>query len=1512
MLLEKGGRADKAGNRYEIKCIICELLKVVDEKTYSVTIEPIGDDENGTDILVVGKDNAKEYIQCKASNGEKGSWSIVDLKNRAILRNWATHLRRDELVNVSLMSPYVSPIMESLIDRAKNTGCSPEAFYHYQICANKNLRNEYKIICDELNLLIDEKEGRYQEIEKSIDFLRRIAIKTIPPFDLSEQINNKIEFLFITECKMVYDSLISYIVDGDILGKEITIVKLKKFFEEHGIRLRSIEGDGREYQHLLEINKEYNEEFRLINDKLIHRKEFDQCIELIKHEKSFVISGGAGTGKSGCTKAITNYCEEHTIPYIALKLDRKTPNKCCDIWSHDMAFSNSFIYVLHMLSRNEKAVIILDQLDALRWTNSNSVQALDVCMDLIRKVESINEGRDHKISIVFVCRKYDLENDNNINRLFETKQNETENEWRKIVVGEFDDVVVKDVVGEYYGAMSKKLKELLRIPSNLYIWEKIDNKNQLNGCATNGQLIDKWYKQIYTEHSDTASERDIVDAINGLVDKLEKKSKLYLPSTVIQRELPVYEYLLSSGLLVEDDKKIGFVHQSIFDYFIAKKMNNQLYEGASVEEIIGSKETQTPKRRYQIQMFLQNIYESDIDDFLHTGETILKSENIRYYIKFLIFEYIGQIENPNNAVCDFVIRQVTQPKRVTCWINNVLSGRKQYVSILVKNGIMAQWFENEETKKIVFQLLHSIGDTLSVEEVRFIEDRSFINEEDDRKFAGVLWHRISEDTDELFEYRIKLYSRYPDLMQNVYTQLNEEMPLYEKRIIRIISLFYENKNKAMKPHMSGIDDIIEGNKYEIDDGEYVIDHLLKHIPKEFKVSEERNSDWCACFFPKRGIERLIMMLLKKANQAIIRNNPDRFWEYYDEYLGKRNLLFDELILHGLAWISTQYSDKIMLYIAQDFDNNIYDRTSGEDDELKYVKEAVRIHAKCCSDETFIVFEKQLLHYTPKKAVDLLKRRIEFNKTGNRGRAYWSFWGDLQYELLQVLPYERLSKDGKDLLIVLSRKYRGQRSSYLKETGHGGWIASPVSGKKLGKKEWWRIINNKKIIDRKLPKWIETKGGFIESSIETYTSDFHSVVSNNPEEMIKYVLNRGGQIHESFVDVMYSGIAYSPKINEVRQETCERLFKKYPCNMESERASYFCEIISKKSKIDWSNFVYEKLIEIVADHKGNIEDYKEKNPDSQKLWISSMNCVKGHAAKAIQSLLRERPDLLELFTKSIKMLSSDLDPTVKMASLLPLMTVYDTNRQWAQDTLMELYEKDVRFIVFQNSKAMLLDLYNSYGSRVIHILKKGFESDDELVARIAGYCVCELYIRNQEFNNLVDHIESLGENQVKYISEMAVTYLESEPYRQEAKKLILRLTNSGFDLSDEFSRVFYDNMVDLEKDEEFIKELISSRVGRKVIRAFASFIKKSIYPIRKYGEIIISLCKELVLDDSIVKGRRGEAEDISRLILSLYDECAYVENPIDHKYAEECLDYWDVMFEKQIGYTRELSRQLMER
>lgn len=578
MPYEKGGRADKKGNKYEINCIVYELLKVLDGSNYSVVIEALGEDEKGTDILVTNHEGKKEHQQCKARNGSSDNWTISDLKARKIFNAWKIQLDRECDRKVALVSPMTCSFLVDLNDRANNTSGKADEFYDFQIMnSSKEFQSFYENFCKEMNIEI----GRESGILKSIDYLKRIYYKQISEYEIQELITQNIQYQFSSPKDMVYDAFVSMIVSKDILGRELTQIALIDYIEKKNIKFQLREDDGRIGFRIKELNQEYRESFRTLQEGLIHRKEFDNCIKYIMDGKGVVITGNAGYGKSGCTEAILNFCEDANIPCIAIKLDRRIPHKNCKNWGEELGLPGSIAYCIHTISRNENAIIILDQLDALRWTQSNSSEALSICMELIRQVECLNYNRAKKISIVFVCRTYDFENDNNIRALFENREREEEI-WKVIEIGKFEEKTVGRIVGDIYKDLSVKLKSLLQIPSNLYIWQHLDKKQIYGECLTTSNLIDKWFDQICKRSTEVgissklvADTTNPVDVVKNLLDHGNKKrisvaAKLEYTDNIkkVTFDNCCYEYDLwdekGFNIAIDYDEIVGFI--SLWEY----------------------------------------------------------------------------------------------------------------------------------------------------------------------------------------------------------------------------------------------------------------------------------------------------------------------------------------------------------------------------------------------------------------------------------------------------------------------------------------------------------------------------------------------------------------------------------------------------------------------------------------------------------------------------------------------------------------------------------------------------------------------------------------------------------------------------------------------------------------------------------------------------------------------------------------------------------------------------------
>lgn len=1518
MPLEIGGRADKQGNKYEINCIIYEMLKVLDETNYSVIIEALGTDEIGTDILVTTFDGLKEHQQCKARNASKEYWNISDLKVKDIFSTWKIQLNRDNSRRVSLVSPMACTFLYDLHNRACNTSGKAEDFYSMQIMkSSKEFQKFYKSFCAEMDLDCDKEV----DVLKSIDYLKRIFYKQMSEYELEDRVNQNIQVLFSSEQKVVCNALLSFVVVEDILGKQITQSVLCDYFVKQGIVLRLKDGDNRIAPRISEINQEYRQNFRPLQGGLIHRKEFDDCIEVIVNEKAAIISGSAGYGKSGCTEAILNYCEEKKLPHIAIKLDQRIPHKNCEIWGQELGFPGSIAHSIHCVSRNENAVIILDQLDALRWTQANSSEALAVCMELIRQVEYLNYERKKKIITIFVCRTYDFENDNNINSLFK-KQESSENAWEIVKVGDFKEEVVKEVIGEKYEQLSLKLKKLLRIPSNLYIWQHLDREEAYGDCLTTSHLIDKWFEQICRKSVTAGLQQKSVNETKiNVVDALDRTGRLYVPKQILHVEEAGLDYLVSSEIITIQNNRVGFVHQSILDYFISQRMTEKYFDEQDIESIVGEKCMQTPGKRYQVQMFLQNLLEYDSSDFLLIGEKMLSSDGIRYYVKYVFYETLGQIQEPDDNIIQFVLDNCENEIYGKYLLDNVIFSRKQYITILRNQGVLERWYSEPKKKVLVFNLLQSIAPDLDDEDISFIKKHAFHDKNDDEQFMRCFLHDITQESEEMFELRMLFYEHDPEYAKEVYINVKSMMEQFGTRTIRLISFWLQNKIKSQGRYVYRYEEELldSDNSFLIDNGEFVFNELLPYIPKE-SGWEVKYSDWSGRYMYKRSIERACVGLVKKATIALCSKSPERFWEYYEPYMGHGYHVFNEIILRGLAALPSLYSNRIMRYLSNDVDKNVFDYTSGAGDELGLVKEVLKIHGNNCDKEELLLIEDAVCRYISPNAPEWYKRRIEQNKQKVYPPVYWSFWGDLQYELLQCLPEERIGTKTKELLRVLDRRFHKVSSRYCNKNGHSGWVKSPVSDKNISEGQWLQIITNRKLKNHGQHGWIEVKGGFIESSYEAYASDFQSVVKQHPQEMINLVLKNKERVLPVFVDSLFLGVEISEKLAEVDFSVLEKLLCEFPCDMNSHRASYFCGIVEKVNDVHWSLEVMEQLINIALKHRNpeldkpnvtNLEDKEMKSCDM--LHSNALNCVRGNAARTIGHLLWEDRELFLRFKDIIDGLIRDENPAVRFASLYALWPSYNIDRAWAGEKIICLYESDIRMASFHDSKNMFFLLYPKYKERVINIIEKCFESEDKQLVEMGGYAVCEFYIRHAEFERIMLSAEAKSEEQVKAILDMAVIYLEIDDYRETAKQIILTYKNIDTDVEFPLSRMFYDKYVDAKRDREFLHEFMKAQVSRRTIYAFVNYLEESAISIVDYADIIIQLCENVLqMEVETLREQWGIEDEISKLIISLYDETANSSRMTDKQIAGKCLDLWDIMFERQLGSVREVSRKLMER
>jgi hypothetical protein len=703
----------------------------------------------------------------------------------------------------------------------------------------------------------------------------------------------------------------------------------------------------------------------------------------------------------------------------------------------------------------------------------------------------------------------------------------------------------------------------------------------------------------------------------------------------------------------------------------------------------------------------------------------------------------------------------------------------------------------------------------------------------------------------------------------------------------------------------------------VKNGLQVLKKLLPLLPEGSDYSLGY-SEWSSRAVYEHSIERTIIGIIKKSNIALINQEPNMFWTLYDKYLGKGYTIFNTLILDAMTHLPKAYSNRVIEYLARDIEKNMF--ANLEEDKLLLSKKILEKYYQECDAKNRDDFMDKIIHYFPSDAVKRYKSRIEYNSKCEDERVYWSFWGDFQYEILEAITDEYLNRESMSLKRVFQRKFHNGTSRYKVSGVHSGWVSSPINGKELSDKNWMKILASKKISNRKgvgLSK--EVEGGFVNSSLEQFSSSFRDVVSKEPMRMVSLVLNIDENLHDAYIDDLFTGISTSESLSVVPSYLLEKLIERYPSKKDSFRASSICRIVADHLEKQWSKEVLSIIKDIALNHinpetnKSVETNAKDKDMHTaQMLQSNSINCVRGKAAETIGALLWKGNDLFGEFKDTIEALTFDKNPAVKYASLNALWPAYYIEGEWAKKHIIRLYNDDIRNASFRDSKSMFFWLYDQYKKEVLSVIEKCYRSNDEELIKIGAYSITEMYFHKGKFKSLMDSVAGMSGKQAESILHMIGLYFSNDQFNDRAKTMIMRFADNGYDIEWALSRILIDDLLDLDRDKDFLCHVLSSKSSKKIAYLFAEYLEKSTQPISAFAELIFNLSNSVITNPNSTNEVLSAEDEISKLIIGLYDETCGLSDENNREISSKCLDVWDLMFEKQIGSARKLSFELMNR
>ena len=1544
MPFETGGLADKLGNRYEGRWIATKLLSLLNEKILSVTVEAIGGDEQGVDIWIVQKNGVRQAHQCKARNGSKGYWSIDDLASRGVLGNLKYQLDRNPAHEFFFVSSVGSEDFQSICNFARRSDNNSELFFREKIQHSRNIQKCFEKFCNHLSLNPDEEFDRAQAFQ----YLKQTYIVLHP--DDQDTLQNLLDLtdsLLLGEPKIVVSALITYVENNDRFGSPIYVDELREFLSKNDIYPKRLEHDSRIASAVEVLQLEFTESIRplLIGGAPIPRSETSVLIDAINNGQNVILSGAAGYGKSSVLFELTEYLQQERIPYLPIRLDRREPENTAAQFGRQMGLPDCPAFSLSALAGERPSVLILDQLDAIRWTSAHSNNALDVCKELEHHVQ-LKRLYGEKILIVLCSRTFDLRHDPSIRNWLAGNRAK---EFVNIEVRELPSEDVKRIVGPPFLQMTQKEQRLLANPLNLSIWVELSHAGTVPQFRSATDLMREfWKNRRLVLHEQANITPDQVDQVlMPLIDYMEKNGKISTPERIIANWPKNSQALYSYGILQQSAGKISFCHQRYLDYLIANRLLEQIDAGTgSILEWLGAKEKQSLFRREQLRQALAMLSEESPSRFLATAKELLAAPEIRFHIKHLILELIGSLEEISEELRNYCLTLYEDDSWKEHILETVFIGHPPHVIYLNDRGIIEQWLESESEGTInhALWLLRSVADKIPDLVAMVLEP--YLEK-------GVVWLKrinstlpwnIEEDSDHIFQIRLKLarQGEYPSLID--WKALCSKHSFRAVQLIEaVLSTWKINDDEAKDTQKTRIEkwydkDAEAINRVVNDFPKETWDLLLPHIERltrfDIKPYDSYQEKWIEHRYREdriiefaRGVVELSMLAGKKLAT-----------EFPKELLQRTQLLesstspvIQEILVEAYRCFPPEYADQGVSWLLANTDCFRLGSSFNEPEWQPAVR-LVESLSPYCSEGLFQRLERAIINYHAPNE----KRNAEYCLRAWKTGYFDHYWGYAQYFLLPALQASRVQPSTAALIRVLQRKFGGYPEERFLRGGRsrGGWVGSKLDPnlEKISDRAWLGIIKNSKVKNPKNREWIQVSPDqVLETSVRQFSGSLRTVAKRYPERFARLSLLFPDDVDPAYISGILEGCGQKAPDSTLPEQvrtswepakvtTVEAVLEKFQTTTDQMTADSFCRIITERHEEIWSEATLARLVHYAQTHPdpepGKLHINCDKSADEASvdmLLQNTINCVRGNAARAIQLLLWEHPDLLEKLRPAIEALVRDHHPAVRMAATEMLLPVLNIDKDQAVEWFVLACEKDPRVAASPRGIRFYNYTIPSHIERLAPIIQQMVLSPWDDVAKEGARQATARWLYNGFFKEEFVACQSGTVPQRQGVADVAVQLLHDRALSDACQKILRPLLNDpDKEVRNRLPRFFHnpDCLID-ETLKSFILEYINSL-------SFSDNPDILIWKMKDYTGSIIFLADTLfrVCDifSSTLKTKSREISsglpltisDTVSLLLRLYEIAFVAENT---EITNRCLDIWDLLFQNRVGVVRDLTKAI---
>lgn len=668
--MHRGGIADKVGNRYEARWTVHQLLGLLDGSIRSITIEALGDGDQGFEFALDRAGGTVEWHQCKRQTST-GNWSVAALASAGVLGAFQNKIGMGQ--RCLFISSDPSTGLKSLQDKIP----AASTLEPFEESLSEMQTKSWSILQDRLDC------GG----QDALHFLANSEFRTLDERDLADMLRARISYWFEGDPDTVAARLRIWIEDDHNFNRPLGADNLLAFIDETGLRVKQYELDRSLPGRIRDANASYVETYPEIGSGLfrIEREAVREVLAGLEARAGVVlVSGPAGIGKSAILHDVIEALKKEGVLHLAFRVDQEGGVSSLDeLGKRMLGTADNPVIILEQLAKDGRAILIIDQADAVSEVSGRIAELRRVILDLVRKAQQYP-----RVQVIFSCRSFDLDNDHGFREIAQRPGNV------RVDVKPFDRAEVEPVLtrlGIHVDLGNVRLMSLLCLPIGLSLAARL-SLSGMTDLRTVEHLSELYQRLLMVR--DLEVQRDfrpgwsIYQPLTALAAAMSERQELVAPLAVLDPFAGAADILQRLGLIVVRGSRIGFLHESLFDFLHAREFVQG--RGSLLEFLLASE--QTLFRRTQVRQIL--AFERDLQRprYIADLELILADKRVRPHIREAVVRWLATIPDPTLAEWRLVETYAATdglPRRS----GNVIYERMPWFDLLLENGIIDAWLK---------------------------------------------------------------------------------------------------------------------------------------------------------------------------------------------------------------------------------------------------------------------------------------------------------------------------------------------------------------------------------------------------------------------------------------------------------------------------------------------------------------------------------------------------------------------------------------------------------------------------------------------------------------------------------------------------------------------------------------------------------------------------------------------------------------------------------------------------